>query len=463
MNKLEHSDYILVEKFLQAFPEALGRDHVLVAVSGGSDSLALLHLLHDARSLRNVRATATAVHIDHGQREQSRDEGTLVERAAQRLDSGFVGSAIPRPADNSEADLRAQRYTELERIAERIGARWILTGHTRDDQIETVLMRLVRGAGRLGLAGIPARRSHIVRPLLDMTRSELRAYLHRREIRWTDDPSNDHDAYTRNRLRNDVIPTIKAAFGETALEHLPDLALSLGEEDRFLESQAARYRDLVVVEQGRTIDLAALAEVPAALRPRLLRSWLGKMAGGSMISRNQLLALDNLLDSREGSARLDVAGLTLERSYDRLSPVNPQNECFVQAFLYKVEADRSSRFVGPHGAWEVSVDPAPVGAPPRAGGPRRESLDMNADLLEEGAVLRPAEAGDRIELARHGMRSVRDIMIDRRLPRSLRSAWPVLASNESVLWVPGFAVARNVVALEEDTRKVRLDWKGLHI
>jgi tRNA(Ile)-lysidine synthase len=464
MTKLDRSAFHLVERFLAAFPQAESTDHALIAVSGGSDSLALLELMHDTRCLKGFdHAPCTAVYIDHGQRSETRQESEIVRAAARKLGAGFETAAIDQPHRSSEGDLRAQRYGKLGAIADRIGADWILTGHTRDDQIETVVMRLVRGAGRLGLAGIRRRRDRIVRPLLDITRRELRDYLDSRGIEWSDDPSNDSDAYTRNRLRNDVIPTILEAFGPTSLEHLPDVASRLAVEDAFLEAEAGRYQGLVVVGQGDCVDLTALAEVPEALRPRLLRAWLGRLSGGAMISMSQLAEVEKLARSHAGSARIEVAGLQLERRYDRVTRISPQNECYAQPFLYKVDATKSCRFVGPHGAWEIRIDPNPTGPLPLARGAHSESLDFDPSVLGDEAVFRPLAQGDRIELARHGMRKVRDIMADRHLALALRSEWPVLATERGVLWVPGLAVARNAVPADRDASRVRLDWKGLHI
>ena len=464
MTKLDRNAFLLVERFLAAFPQAESTDHTLIAVSGGSDSLALLELLHDARGLKRFdHAPCTAVYIDHGQRSETTRECEIVRAAAKKLGAGFETAAIDRPDRSSEGDLRSQRYAKLDTIADRIGADWILTGHTRDDQIETVVMRLIRGAGRLGLAGIRQRRDRIVRPLLNIRRRELRDYLDRRGIEWSDDPSNDSNAYTRNRLRNDVIPAILQAFGPTSLEHLPDVSSRLAVEDTYLDAQASRYQDLVVVGQGQSIDLTALAEVPEALRPRLLRAWLGQLSGGTMISMSQLVELEKLIRSRAGSGRIELAGLQLERRYDRVARISPQNECYAQPFLYKVDPTRSSRFVGPHGAWEIRIDPHPTGPPPLARGEHSESLDFDPSMLGDEAVFRPLEQGDRIELARHGMRKVRDIMSDRHLALSLRRDWPVLATERGLLWVPGLAVAHDAVAADRDARRVRLDWKGLHI
>jgi tRNA(Ile)-lysidine synthase len=477
MKQLDRSDYTLIRRFIDAFPESLTGAPVLVAVSGGSDSIALLELLQQARSSKGVEAETTALYIDHGQRPETPEEAAFVKDAANRSGAKFERATIDDPSHTSEAELREARYTAIEEVADRIGARFIATGHTRDDQIETFLLRLFRGAGRHGLTGIPGRRGNIVRPLLGMTRDELRSYLQRRAITWRDDPSNATDVYTRNRLRNDLIPAIHAALGGQALEHLPEMSRRLAAEEAFLEGEAARYRDLVLVNRGSVLDLTALKAVPAALRPRLLRAWLaGRLASdrthenagkSAMISMNQLSELERLIESSEGSAGIDLAGLRIERAYDRLSACAArEGECLPQSFLYKVKTEKRSRFVGPQGDWEIRVDPAPSGPLRRAKGPERECIEVSSETLRNSAVLRPTAPGDRIDLAGHGLRKVRDIMTDRRLPQRLRSAWPVLATSEQVsrvLWVPGLAIARDLVVSENEQSRVRLDWIGSHI
>ncbi len=473
MTHLERIDYVLVGRLLSAFPEIRANAPVLVGVSGGSDSVALLELLIQARSFVGATGRHTAVYVDHAQHPGTNREAAFVEETADRCGAEFVVAGIVDASQKSEAQLRSQRYAAFEAVASRVGARYIATGHTLDDQIETFLLRLIRGAGRHGLTGIPARRGNIVRPLLGMKREELRGYLQRRGACWLDDPSNATDQYTRNRLRNEVVPAVHRAFGDHALEHLPDLARRLGVEDDFLEAEAARYRSLVLVDEGRAVDLTVLGDVPAALRPRLLRAWLAQMttkmdcAGGpapAMISMSQLAALEKLIESLDGSVAIDLAGLRIERTYDRLlARPTGERECPPQSFLYKIDARVRRRFVGPQYDWEILIDPTPDGRPSRACGTRRECIDVKSETLMNPAVLRPAANGDRIDLARHGLRKVRDIMADRRLPRSLREVWPVLACESRVLWVPGFAVAEGLEAGENEQARVRLDWKGAHI
>lgn len=265
--------------------EPLAESSLLFAVSGGSDSMALLELGALARGER-IRDDVV-VTVDHGQRLESADDGTFVmQTCARRFGCGAEIRAAGAPPGADEATLRTLRYRAFAETAAARGCRFIVTGHTRDDQIETTLHRLFRGAGRGGLGGIRARRDALVRPLLGFRRSELRDFLRFRGAEWRDDASNEDLRFTRNRWRHELIPAIERAVGKGVVDHLADLAPLWAAEDDYLESEAARYAIVAIVRgvggDAETssapppvgLDLAALAAVPAALATRVVRRWL---------------------------------------------------------------------------------------------------------------------------------------------------------------------------------------------
>ncbi|NNJ26760.1 tRNA lysidine(34) synthetase TilS [Alienimonas chondri] len=191
---------------------------VFVACSGGGDSLALLRACVELRET-GVNLRPIAAHFDHRQRPNSHVDGAFVARHAARWDCDVALGSIEATPGASEATLRTARYAWLASTARRVGATFVLTGHTADDQAETVLLRIVRGTGVSGLTGIPAigpvpgsRGSdgslRVVRPMLATTGAEARAFLTERGLSWRDDPSNATPDYTRNRLRHDVLPLL---------------------------------------------------------------------------------------------------------------------------------------------------------------------------------------------------------------------------------------------------------------
>ncbi|NOT09537.1 MAG: tRNA lysidine(34) synthetase TilS, partial [Gemmatimonadales bacterium] len=182
----------------------------LVAVSGGPDSLALLFLLHHSRVARRLRLSVA--HVDHGIHPESARVARSVEQAAHRLGLSFAGKRLELGRAATETKAREARYRWLVEEAERAGARLIFTAHHRDDQIETIVMRLLKGSGPAGLAGIPSRRGRLVRPLLPFRREELAAFLHEQGVNAWQDPANSDPRHERSQVRTELLPRLRERF-----------------------------------------------------------------------------------------------------------------------------------------------------------------------------------------------------------------------------------------------------------
>ena len=180
---------------------------VLVACSGGPDSVALLRAV---TLLLGPERTAVG-HVDHGLRPGSARDAALVAELARRAGLSHRAARLDRPRPD-EASLRAARYAALERMRVEVGADWILVGHTRDDQAETVLMRLLRARGFHALGGMPSRNGRVLRPLLDVPRAEARAYAERKGWAFAEDPSNCEPRFLRNRIRKELLPLIERRY-----------------------------------------------------------------------------------------------------------------------------------------------------------------------------------------------------------------------------------------------------------
>ncbi|HZO09658.1 MAG TPA: tRNA lysidine(34) synthetase TilS, partial [Myxococcota bacterium] len=238
---------------------------VIVGCSGGADSLALLALAVDAE------LAPIAVHVDHGLRSGSDREADVVADAATRLEAGFDARRVTvAPGPNLEARARAARYDALEAARVEHGATAVLVAHTADDQAETVVLNLLRGSGSAGLAGMPSRRGHVVRPLLGARRADVRAECTRRDLTPWEDPSNDELAFRRNWIRHEVLPLLARGARRDLTPLLTRQADVLRAESGFLDALA---RAAWPGESGaRARDLAAL---PDPLARRAVRCWLG--------------------------------------------------------------------------------------------------------------------------------------------------------------------------------------------
>jgi tRNA(Ile)-lysidine synthase len=259
----------LERDFTQALDQLapLPRGPMLVAVSGGLDSMCLLHLSARRAQARGERLVVG--HVDHAARAGSEGDATFVAEQARALGLECRVTRLPPGQDGaSEEALRDARYARLEALRLDLGAAVILLGHTRDDQLETVLFRALRGSGPRGLTGIPARRGALVRPLLERRREELEAWARAQEIQWREDPSNQSARYTRNRIRAELLPLMRDVV-PGADEGLLRLAALAAQERRPIADAAAALWEDARVSTGEGGERVDLGRVAAPLRPLL--------------------------------------------------------------------------------------------------------------------------------------------------------------------------------------------------
>jgi tRNA(Ile)-lysidine synthase len=407
-------------------------EHLLVAVSGGPDSTALLAALAELASGRGLGLTAA--HVDHGLRgAEGAAEADAVAALATRLGVPFVRCAVTVSAGpDLEARARRARYQALARVAQEVGARRIVTGHTQDDQVETVLLRLVRGAGRRGLGAMRPVRGRLWRPLLAATRADVRRFLAERGLGFAVDRTNADLRHARNRVRRLLVPLLRAEFNPRLGPALAALAERLRDEDDFLAAAAAgRARELVAGEHLRT----AVAEEPPALARRIVRSWLERGArrgvGAVHVARVLALAAGGARGAVAipGPARVVREGEVLVR--------RPGRAATPSSFAFEIGPGRT--VVHPAGGWRVAFSAARArgAGEARAAGVAHALFD--ADALPGGLVLRSPAPGDRVRLLAGGTRKLQDVLVDAKVPRETRALLPVLAAGAEILWVPGLA------------------------
>jgi tRNA(Ile)-lysidine synthase len=250
-------------------------DHVLVACSGGPDSITLLHVLHRLRSELGV--TICAASIDHGLRPDSASEVGQVGAFAGTLGVPFYSACVevPRQGASIQARARELRYRALQEIAHAHHAIRVAVGHTQDDQAETVVARLLRGSGLRGLGGIEARRSDgVIRPLLDCRRSDVRSYAVDRQLPFVDDPSNHQRAFERVRIRHEVMPVLETE-DPRVVEHLCALGDEAAEVNAYLDAHVPELPPA----GDRLVATELLTELAPPTRVRWLRSWIAQETG----------------------------------------------------------------------------------------------------------------------------------------------------------------------------------------
>jgi tRNA(Ile)-lysidine synthase len=301
------------------------RSSLLAAVSGGGDSVALLHLLVKYARGRQIRLSVA--HLDHGLRRGSRTDRKFVEQLAKELALPCFTerrevARLRRKDESPEESARRVRRAFLLETAAAVGSEMIATGHTLDDQAETVLMRLVRGAGATALTGMAERGpGPFVRPLLAIERERLREYLSRRELPFRRDPSNRDMRFDRNRVRRLVLPVLRESLNPRAARHLVKAAQRFREDAAFLDELARQALTEAVREErpGRLVlEAAALARQPVPIANRVAR--LALLRAGADGRRLATHHIDGLLDlaSGGGGRELDLPGPLIARRIKKL-------------------------------------------------------------------------------------------------------------------------------------------------
>jgi tRNA(Ile)-lysidine synthase len=386
-----------------AFERQRGR--ILVAVSGGADSVALLLAAADVAPKRTGVAS-----LDHGLRPESKEEVRRVAELAAERGLPFHGEALGvPPGPGAEARARAARYAALERIARGHGYSAIATAHTADDQAETLLMRLGRGAALRGAAGIQPGRGLLIRPLLEVRRADTLALVSAAGLTAVQDPSNADPALFRARIRHQALPALLAATGPGGVERLARFARSAQEDEGYLEELAAAA--LERVREGTGLDAVALRALPWPLRSRVVRTWLESL--GVPVSDRLLRTVDAAV---EKGGRTGLPGGRLLRS---------------EGGWVRVASTAPSA--------ELPALPLNTGRPVLFGGFRLflgEEPGVPVGWAPPPLAVRGRRRGDRVTVPGRVTRRVQDVLVDAAVPAEARPGWPlVVDADDRVLWV----------------------------
>ena len=407
----------------------------LLAVSGGPDSVAMLDLLvHVAPQLRLDLAVA---HVDHGILPESDSVARGVKELAERYGLESHLARLELGAGASETRAREARYDALRELQRSTGARYLATAHHADDQVETVLHRLLRGSGVAGLAGIPERGPRgLVRPLLSLRREELERWLDEVDLNAAvvhRDPSNSDERHDRVWIRRKLLPTIVQRFGPEAERRLLEVARHAGSERRAWASLLRSLEELEFRAKRGSVEVARapLQRYDKTLSEALLRA-LAREVGCVVGPRRAALLRRFACRSSSGRVMQLGAGFEAELAFDRLRivPVSGRSAT-VEGVVCGAEPEGVVRWHGWELAWR----------PDRAGRSTRRSL-VSWFTPGEG-IFRGAAEGDRIApLGGVGRRKVRRLLMESRVPFTERAGYPVLVRDDDVLWIPGVCRSR---------------------
>lgn len=404
--------------FRRHFPDVLGQ-RLVVACSGGPDSTALALLV--SRTRQQLGTSVVLAHVHHGVRGPEADaDAAFCQELSEKLGFPFALERLsPPPAGVSrEAWWRKERYRALEAVRVRTEAAAIATGHTLDDQAETVLMKLLRGSGPRGVAGIRRRLGHVIRPLLDFRRSQLRSYLGQLGQPFREDSTNLTPDRPRTFLRWRVLPLLEESFPR-ASQHLAAFGWELAEDEAYLEEETNRRTPPLVL--GAPVPLENVRALPIPLRRRFLQAVAAVLPLAEPPSRTQFQLFCRLLEGGQPRA-VDLGGRWVVAREGRNLVLHPPP---VRPFA-SVAVQVPGIFRLP-GGFTLGLG-SPVERPAFRAflSPRVAGASLTVESLPPG--LRFLGRDVRAELARQGV------------PRQWRAAWPVLAADGTIVWVPGVGV-----------------------
>ena len=441
-------------------------DRVLVAVSGGPDSVALVHLLHELRE--EFQLHVELAHLQHGIRgAEAKEDARFVAALAENLGLPFHLKEVDLPRmrsqagkGNLEALAREERYRFFAEVVSERELHKVAMAHTQDDQAETVLLWLLRGTGMKGLGGMsPLHRRRIVagdttntlivvRPLLEVSKSEILSYLEQRKIAYRIDRSNQDTLLLRNWIRLELLPKIQQRAGGDFSARLSHLASLFRDENSLLDELARKSYESLDKESG--LSRAGLLSEPKALQRRILRRWIRRrshLRGLEFVHIEQLL---RLIEEGPPQGRLSIpGGWELRREYETVKLAKASRSLPRICYSYPFSIGAILRI--PEAGMEIHgrrISNAPYGLMPAD--PLEALFDLEA--LPGHLVVRNFRRGDRIRpLGMTGRKKLKDVFIDQKVPLSVRATLPLLAMGEEILWIPGYGRSDTARVTEKTT------------
>jgi tRNA(Ile)-lysidine synthase len=414
-------------------------DRVVVAVSGGADSVCLLHMLRDAGV-----ALSGVAHFNHKLRgEASEEDERFVAALAEKITLPFYRAEMDLHGvrDNLEqAGRRARGDFFRSLIRDGAGTR-VALGHTRDDQAETVLFRLLRGSGLAGLAGIhPVTTGGFIRPFIEVTRIEIEAYLSAHDVAWREDSSNREMRFARNRIRHELLPQLARDWNPRigkALAHLADLAY---EEEQWWDS--------ALDPAGAEVNVEKLTAVPRAMARRTVRRAIAAAKGSLRgVEFEHVERILDLAASPSGDGRVQVPGLEVTRSFDWLQFARLDDAAAAEPVCVVVPGT----YDAPDGTSRIRFEVESTGASGCANLKSELAARMKLRAWRPGDHYRP--------VGKSRDQNIREMFQTARIPSWRRQSWPIVEREGKILWARGFGAAADSGAGNQESPVLRI-WDG---
>jgi len=422
-------------------------DVVLVGVSGGPDSIALLHVLYLLKD--EYKLTLFVVHVNHMFRgEQARREALFVQELAKEWGLGYriLEKDIPRLIKEkglSPQDAGHQvRKSVFQEIAHEIGANKLALGHHVEDRAETVLLHLIQGTGPEGLAGMPPSSDWIIRPLAENYKQEVIEYCQRNNLTFFLDPSNQKPVYLRNKIRLKLLPYLKKEFNPQMVDSLVRLEDIAIEENRYLDNEVDQALAYVIKEQniGKiTIDIGKLDAYHLAIKRRVIRRIYNilrpKEQGLSFTHVQQVLVL---IKENKGTKKINLPqGIAIRKIYNKLEVIDSELKSSGESQPFNLYWDIPGTLTLPN---KLTLHATYSESEPEAFKDFFKVV-LDGDKINCPLLVRQRKPGDRIKpLGMAGTKKLKDIFIDNKIAREERENVPIICANEEIIWLPGITI-----------------------
>jgi tRNA(Ile)-lysidine synthase len=451
-----------VEAFLERHSFSLVNKKVVAGVSGGPDSLALLHYLSRQREKKNL--SIVAAHVDHMFRgQESYEDALFVKSFCEEHNITFemarmdVPKRMSQTGRSSQTEAREARYEFFAEVLRKYDCDFLALGHHGDDQMETILMRLTRGSSGKARAGIPFIRAfqnaEVIRPFLCLSRNDIDQYCRMHDLHPRIDPSNEKSIYSRNRFRKKVLPFLKSENPQVH-EHFQRFSEDLQSDESFLQELTVRNMNTVMktVNTGNiTIDIKPFTEMPLPLQRRgiqLILNYLYNKRPASL-SAIHIDQIFSLIGHSHPSGKLDLpGGLKVIKSYQKVSFQTGQQQ--VKSYCFKMEEPGLIHL--PDGS-EIKVEYVTEKPDTK----NQNSACFPAHLFAWPIQIRTRQMGDRMSIkGMTGTKKIKDIFIDSKVPRVERDSWPVVEdSTGRIIWLPSLKKA-SIEGIESNNKYILL-------
>jgi len=443
-------------------------DKIVVGVSGGPDSAALLHMLYSHREFYGIQLVCA--HLNHNFRpgDAERDAEYVEKFCAEReipcvVEFVDVPAVVLREGLSSEQAGRRARYNLYDRILKERNFNKIAIAHNMEDQVETILMRLIRGSGAEGLVGIRPVRGNIIRPLLETPRNLIEEYCTENKLNPVTDKSNFQPIYFRNKIRLNLLPYIKDYYNKSIERALLDMARILGEENDYLDDVCRKVFDRLVINKapGRLeFCRQDIEDLHTAVRRRVLRMGVEYLKGST--NNLEFVHIDKICDlmkTGQTGKRINLPrGLVAGIEYGKLFLMSERENKKSLESVYRLIVPGSIRLYETDSVIEADIIGADMYAKERSAGNNYAFLDF--DKTGRNLTVSKRKEGEKFKpFGMKGTKKVKDLFIDAKVPRDKRDCVPIVRNEHGVVWVAGHRIDERY-RINKDTRRViRLEYR----